>query len=157
VPCRVLVTTQTQVGFQLGSNPNSDVAPASPLPAHADPLGQVIVVDAPGEHQQPAAINSLPRRSLLANHHRQCARRIRCGYRRGPGRPRGDDRLSAAGRSAIGQRTANFTEAIDNVAGILTGAGWSIVEVKQSAVIGIDQAAVAAAFQLIVVARKQAG
>jgi len=43
------------------------------------------------------------------------------------------------------------------VAGILTGAGWSIVEVKQSAVIGIDQAAVAAAFQLIVVARKQAG
>ena len=89
--------------------------------------------------------------------HRQCARRIRCGYRRGPGRPRGDDRLSAAGRSAIGQRTANFTEAIDNVAGILTGAGWSIVEVKQSAVIGIDQAAVAAAFQLIVVARKQAG
>jgi len=51
----------------------------------------------------------------------------------------------------------SFTEVIDNVAGILTGAGWSIVEVKHSAVIGIDQAAVAAAFQLIVVARKQAG
>jgi hypothetical protein len=66
-----------------------------------------------------------------------------------------DYRLQVGARLVNGQ--PSFTEAIDNVAGILTGAGWSIVEVKQSAVIGIDQAAVAAAFQLIVVARKQAG
>ena len=51
----------------------------------------------------------------------------------------------------------SFTEAIDNVAGILAGDGWAIVEVKQCAVIGIDQAVVAAAFQVIVVGKKLAG
>ena len=138
----MLVTTQTQVGFQLGSNPNSDVAPASPLPAHADPLGQVIVVDAPGEHQQPTGNAPGAFGADIVAALGGLAEMI-------------DYRLQVGARLVNGQ--PSFTEAIDNVAGILTGAGWSIVEVKQSAVIGIDQAAVAAAFQLIVVARKQAG
>jgi hypothetical protein len=51
----------------------------------------------------------------------------------------------------------SFTEAIDKVAILLHADGWSIVEVKQCAVIAVDPAQGAAGFQVIAVAKKLAG